>query len=83
MDKVYMTTQKDGERIQRTIHIGFAKSLLIRLIREHGVAEILEDWTGTEDEAIVALEACPYDVITSPECNNRGPDGACQGHERI
>ncbi len=64
-----------------TVHVGIVKGLLISIIRNEGAAAALYGWTGTDAEAIAAVQADPRDVfVLDATCTRRAPDGACLGH---
>jgi hypothetical protein len=63
------------------LHVGIAKPLLLTLLRNVGAASVLKGWTGSDEEAIAAINADPREVfVLSDECDRIGPDGACMGH---
>ena len=68
--------------IERTVHIGLHKNLLIKAILNAGTTDgILIDWEGSVDEAIDGLRNAKLEYFTAPECDRRGEDGRCLGHD--
>jgi hypothetical protein len=66
----------------RHIHVSFAKTLLIQLVRSHGAASVAKNWTDTDDALIAAINADPREFFVSDDtCDRVGPDGSCLGHD--
>lgn len=63
------------------LHVGIGKRLLLSLLVSEGAQCVLKGWSGTDEEARVAIESDPREFfVLDPACDNQGPDGACQGH---
>ncbi len=62
-------------------HISCSKEYLRQQIKQVGASTVLENFTGTDDEALAALDAEPHDWFPVGPCDNRGPDGKCLGHD--
>jgi len=63
----------------KTYHMGIAKSLLMKLIAEHGT-DVLVGCTATPAVKLQQLAADPRTTITFEKCDNQNPDGSCAGH---
>jgi hypothetical protein len=72
-----------GQNLRRRIlHVGIHKGLLLTLLANHGAGEVLKGWTGTDEEARLAIVEDPREyIVLDPACDRQGPDGACLGHE--
>lgn len=67
----------------RVIHVSAEKLTLIRWIQERGHAQVLKGWTGTDEEAIAALEADTRQwFVLDAACDAQDESGRCLGHER-
>lgn len=56
------------------------KSYLIRLLEELGAENVLENFAGTTEDAIAALEADPRDYLTSDNFSYEDEPDVCAGH---
>jgi hypothetical protein len=61
-----------------TFHVGVAKRLLREWILRDGAKRVLAGWTGTDAEALAALDADPRDVFVTCGCEKL-EDGSCAG----
>ena len=61
-------------------HMSVAKHYVIRMIKRDGAKDWLKNWTGTDDEAIAALQADPRETFCN--CDNTDEKGHCKGHEK-
>lgn len=64
----------------RTMHMTIDKNYLISLIRENGARNILDNFTGTDEEAIAEIKADPRECIPMGDCDNYDERGFCKGH---
>ncbi len=65
------------------LHLGVSKSYLCGLIRRDGASRVLANWTGTDDEAIAAVEADGREVFAIGPCDNQDATGLCRGHDPV
>lgn len=61
-------------------HIAATKQYIIQAIETRGAVAVLEDWTGSDAEAIAAVQDDPREYFACG-CDHYGPDGHCLGHE--
>lgn len=66
--------------MSRAYHVHFERRFLIREIARLGAANVLQDWPGTDEEAIVAIAQGPPCVTVGCDCP-KNPDGSCAGVE--
>lgn len=66
--------------VTKAMHVTIGKKFLISLIRENGACEILDNWTGTDAEAIAQIESDPRECIPMGGCDNYDERGFCKGH---
>lgn len=67
----------------RMVHCSFPKAALIEEIQRSGARGVLVNWAGSDAEALSALEADPRSYFVFGQCDNKGPDGDCLGHDLV
>lgn len=67
-------------QLPRTIlHVSISKAHIVSTIKARGARAILDSWTGTDAEAIAAVEADRRDFFAC-DCPSPKEDGSCPGH---
>ena len=60
-------------------HMGVHRDWVIQQIRRYGADVVCDQWDGTDEEAIAAIEA-DTDREYYDGCDNTDSSGRCQGH---
>ena len=61
-------------------HMSMTKRYILRWIEEEGAKEVLNNWEGTDQEAIQSIREGKQELFLPAECNNVASDGSCAGH---
>lgn len=62
-------------------HLQATKSYLIKAIQANGSKDFLDGWTGTDEEAIQAIQDDPREVFAVGACDHfDAQTGRCLGH---
>ncbi|KKN29333.1 hypothetical protein LCGC14_0845430 [marine sediment metagenome] len=69
-------------KIGHRYHLSATQSYLISAIKEGGAANVLNDFDGTDEEAIEAIRGDGLDHYPIGECDNRLENGRCNGHSK-
>jgi hypothetical protein len=65
---------------RKSYHCHFTKPSLIRAIIKEGSRSVLNNFEGTEDEAIQLVIDHPYEYVAVHGCENVDETGRCKGH---
>jgi hypothetical protein len=71
--------QREEAMSSKTLHMGITKQFLLSVIRARGAKFVLDNWEGTDEEAIAMIENDPREVFTSG-CDDADETGRCKGH---
>lgn len=63
-------------------HMSMTKRYILRWIREEGSREVLNNWEGTDEEAIKAIQEGDQELFLPSECDNPAENGSCGGHPK-
>ena len=65
-----------------TFHMTATKQYIIAQIQACGAKAVLDNFDGTDEEAIAALRADPHTHFPIGDCDNQDESGRCLGHDR-
>ncbi len=65
------------------MHVSMDKSAVRREVVRNGAPSILVGFTGTDAEALAALDADPREVIAFEGCDHYDARGFCMGHSEV